>query len=853
MEKDSLPGSVFPLEVQPRIPEKLHRLVDMADDLVYSWDRSIRALFPRLDRQLWEQCGHNPKIFLRQVSQQRLNVALDDPTYMDDYRSAVSAYDYYREHRGGGEITESFDPERDLIAYFCLEFGFHESFPIYSGGLGILAGDHCKAASDLGLPFVGVGLLYQMGYFNQIIDGNGRQVAQYPRFHAHDLPIAPTLDSRGERLTLELDFPGRTLTVRVWTARAGHIELYLLDTHQPENSPEDRAITHQLYGGDREMRLQQELVLGIGGIRALRALGLRPSVWHINEGHAAFQLLERCRLRVLEGMDFHAAMELVAAGTVFTTHTPVAAGHDIFDESLFTQYLSPMADSLGITFEQLHALGLNSGDGFNMTSLALRCSRFHNGVSRIHGGVASRMEATIWPQIPPQENPITHVTNGVHLHTFIAHEWVNLFDLRLENWQNELLNEDYWQRLDEIPDDHYWSIHKDLKQRLLRSIHTEITRQQRRNGTSNHTIEQMVSAVKTSDSDILVMGFARRFATYKRAGLLFADHDRLARLLNDPDRPAVIIFAGKAHPHDEGGQALIRLIHDYSLHPDFIGKIILLEGYDLALARHMVAGVDVWINNPEYPLEASGTSGQKAGLNGAVNLSVLDGWWAEGYTGDNGYAVSPRINEHDPEQKHREEADDMLDIIEHDLIPAYYNRDGSGHSRDWVALSKASMKSTIPRFNAQRMLKDYVNKLYLPAREHRRKLERDGAQPARELADWKQQVLAAWPGVTMELMVQPPARIFQDEIIMLKVRAMLNGLQATDVKLECLLGPGRTQDEFEVSQVAELSPLTQDGEYTEFELELEPEISGLQHYKLRLYPCHPSLAHPFEMGCMIWI
>lgn len=847
-----MPGSIFPLEIQPRIPAELVRLHEMANDLMYSWDRSIRSLFHRLDRDLWEECGHNPKAFLRRVSQRRLNDALADRSYMEDYHRVISDYDAYREHRGRPELTELFDPKEDLIAYFCLEFGFHESFPIYSGGLGILAGDHCKAASDVGLPFVAIGLLYRMGYFTQTIDGQGHQQVSHTRTHPHDLPVVPTLTESGQHLTLDIEFPGRVLKVQVWTAQAGHIKLYLLDTNLPDNSEADRAITHQLYGGDREMRLQQELVLGVGGVRALRALGLRPSVWHINEGHAAFQLLERCAFRMREGLDFDSAMELVAAGTVFTTHTPVPAGHDIFDMQLVAKYLSGMAASLGLDFEQLYALGLNSAEGFNMTCLALRCTRFHNGVSEIHGRVAAEMEASLWPQIPYKENPITHVTNGVHLETFLAREWVSLFDLRFDDWRNELLNEEYWERLDEIPDYHYWSIHKALKQQLLEHVHDTLIKQQRRNNSSDAVVQRMLRHVDGSDSDVLVMGFARRFATYKRALLLFADPARLAKLLNDPERPVVIIFAGKAHPHDEPGQHLIKRIHDYSVHPDFIGKILLLEGYDMALARHMVAGVDVWLNTPEYPLEASGTSGQKAGLNGGVNLSVLDGWWGEGYNGSNGWGIRPRDSRVDHDHRLNEEANDLLNIIEHELLPTYYRRDGGGHSSDWVAISKASMKSIIPRFNAQRMLRDYVTRLYHPAQKQRRKLEANGAELARHLAHWKRKVRQAWPGVSMQLMFQPPAHLYHDDKILLKVRAELNGLEATDVKLECLFGRGAPGGDIDVAQVAQLVATGVHGTSIEFQIDLTPEIAGLQYYKLRMYPVNEAMSHPFELGCMIW-
>ena len=581
------------------------------------------------------------------------------------------------------------------------------------------------------------------------------------------------------------------------------------------------------------------------------ALGLET--FDLNEGHAAFQLLERCAIRMREGLDVYSAMELVAAGTVFTTHTPVPAGHDIFEHHLMVKYLGKAAEELGLKFEQLYELGLNSGEGFNMTCLALRCSRFHNGVSRIHGRVAAEMEAELWPQIPHRENPITHITNGVHLQTFLAREWVSLFDLRFDDWRNELLNEDYWERLEEIPNYHYWSIHMALKQQLLKRVTEVVTHQQRRNGTSDAVIHRMLRHVDGSDPEVLVMGFARRFATYKRAVMLFAEPERLARLLNDSERPMVVIFAGKAHPNDQPGQQLIRQIHEFSMRPEFLGKILLLEGYDMALARLMVTGVDVWLNTPEYPLEASGTSGQKAGLNGAVNLSVLDGWWGEGYNGKNGWAIKPRDSRFDHEQRNREEANDLLNIIEYELLPTYYRRGGDGYSADWVSLSKASMKSTIPRFNAQRMLRDYVTKLYWPARQQRRKMEANGAELARSLAEWKQRVRHAWHGVSMQLMFQPPAHLYHDEKILLQVSAQLNGLQAADVKLECLFGSDDQDGEFQVAQRAELLAVGQDDAVTRFEIELEPDIPGLQYYKLRMYPYNDSLSHPFELGCMIWI
>ncbi len=432
----------FKLEVRPQIPERLQGLETLANDLYYSWDRNVRGLFFSMDRNLWRECGHNPKVFLRRVSQNTLNKAAEDNLFIQEYSRILSAYESYLEKTSSPQICKHFEPGHDLIAYFCAEYGLHESFPIYSGGLGILAGDHCKAASDMGLPFVAIGLLYRQGYFNQTIDGNGHQHAQYTPTDFGALPVKPALDGDGQELHVSVEFPGRSVALKVWEASAGNIHLYLLDSDLPENNEADRAITFQLYGGDKTTRIQQEIVLGIGGMRAVRALGLKPTVYHINEGHAAFLILERCRELIEEGMDFASALELVAAGTVFTTHTPVAAGHDIFSGKLMTEYFSDFTKQLGINQEDFLRLGgtPDNHSDFNMTTLALRGSRFHNGVSRIHGGVASNMEGYVWPQIPAEDNPMSYVTNGVHVPTFLAREWVNLFDMRFHEWRNNLLN-----------------------------------------------------------------------------------------------------------------------------------------------------------------------------------------------------------------------------------------------------------------------------------------------------------------------------------------------------------------------------------------------------------------------------
>ena len=852
--------TTFTLEVQPRIPVRLRRLEELAGDLVYSWDRRVRALFARLDAELWRVVGHNPKVFLRRVSQQALDEAAQDRGYLEEYSRALSGYDSYTQAQASPEISARLDPQADLVAYFCAEYGLHESLPIYSGGLGILAGDHCKAASDLGLPFVAVGLLYRQGYFTQIIDAHGQQQAQYRPHQIDDLPVTLALDATDAPIRVAVDLPGRVVGLHVWRAKVGHIDLYLLDSDLPDNSEADRALTYQLYSGDREWRLQQEIVLGIGGVRALRALGLSATVWHINEGHATFQILERCREWVAKGDDFQAALERVAANTVFTTHTPVAAGHDIFEAGLFDKYFAGFAPRLGISVEALRAYGhspQNQGS-FNMTSMALRGTRFHNGVSKIHGEVASGMERYIWPDIPPAENPVTHVTNGVHASTFLAQEWSNLLDVRFADWRSSLTDCQYWECLKEVPDHRFWSLRQELKTLLLQTVRRRVAVQHRRAGVADAQLRRIMRYLADDNGDVLVLGFGRRFATYKRATLLFQDPARLARLLGDPDRPVLIMFAGKAHPSDKPGQELIRQIHEFSMRPEFIGRILLLENYDLNLARRLVSGVDVWLNNPVYPLEASGTSGMKAAMNGVLNLSVLDGWWAEGYDGSNGWGIVPHGSDFDPAYRDHQEASDLYDLLERQVIPLYFERDGHSCSPDWVAMAKASMTTILPRFNAERQVLDYVEKLYAPAREHRRRLEAV-ADGAAMLAAWKQRIRERWSGVAFDPLVAERAADVAcvlpfGEALDVQVALRLNGLQTQDVVVECLLGEDQEDGDFVPRERFELEAHSSlpSGEVM-YKLALRPRRTGLQRYRIRVYPHHELLAHRFELGCMRWL
>ncbi|MDK8464451.1 alpha-glucan family phosphorylase [Marinobacter sp. SS13-12] len=844
----------FRLEAHPLIPEVLERLEELANDLFYSWDHGVRSLFARIDLRLWQKVEHNPKLFLRRVAQDQLDEAAEDRAFLAEYRRVLSSYDAYLEAGPGPEVTEILDPETALVAYFCAEFGFHESFPIYSGGLGILAGDHCKAASDLALPFVAVGLLYQQGYFVQSIDALGQQIARYQSHSSDELPITP-VEKDGEILKVSVPFPGRDVVARVWEARIGHIRLYLLDSHTEENSPEDRELTLQLYGGDETTRISQEMLLGIGGTRVLEALGLKPTAWHINEGHAAFQILERCRQVMATGLGFEAALEAVAGATLFTTHTPVAAGHDIFPRSLVHHELGRYLEESGLDFEKVFALGAKDDDDtFNMTGLGLRGSRFHNGVSRIHGGVASRMEGDIWPQVPPEENPLGYITNGVHVPTFLAPEWSSLFDIQAPTWKSELRNPDFWEFINRIPDYHYWSVHKALKQQMGEFIVRCLKRQHKRNGIGHSVTERMTRPLVSTEKDTLVIGFARRFATYKRATLIFSDLDRLEQIITNADRPVVLVFAGKAHPRDNPGQHLIKVIHDLSMHPSLMGHLILLEDYDQAMARRLLSGVDVWLNTPEYPKEASGTSGEKAALNGALNLSVLDGWWGEGYDGKNGWGIPPRDTELDAEFRNQEEARDLLDLLEFEVVPLYYERASQGYSKGWVKRSKASMKTITPRFNSQRMVMDYVNNYYQTASRQGARLMADGGEMAAGLADWKARVREAWPGVEINVVGCVECRCPHDGAVELRVEAWLNGLSAADVRVECLVSPECTgthknpgPPSFFLEQESEA-----DGR-TVFATQVQPSYPGLQTLRLRMYPYHEALTHPLEMGAMLWV
>lgn len=848
-------GTRFSMEINPSIPDRLARLVEISENLWYSWDKATRTLFARMNPRLWDAVGHNPKVFLRRLDENTLTEAAQDQVYLSAYHRVLSSFDTYHgdPNYQNGAVGLG---ERDLVAYFCAEFGFHESFPIYSGGLGILAGDHCKAASDMRLPFVGVGFLYRRGYFSQEIDAEGSQIVTHNEFEASDLPVRPALDGNGREIIVSIDFPGREVLAKIWTAKVGTISLYLLDTDLPENSEPDRGISQQLYGGDGTTRIQQEIVLGVGGVRALEALGLKPTVWHINEGHAAFLILERIRRMVEDGLDFSTAVEAVASNTVFTTHTPVPAGHDHFSEEMVAEYFHHCCTLAGMPEEAMLALGRDPDNPreFNMTALAVRASRFQNGVSRIHGDVSSRICQKFWPEILPEENPMTYITNGVHVPTFLAEEWVELFDKFLGGeWRNHVSDESFWKNIDAIPDHLYWSVRQSLKAQMLHGLRALISRRHLRNSGSEAHLDRILKYLDSYDPNVLTIGFARRFATYKRATLLFENIEWLKQILSDEDRPVVFVFAGKAHPADQPGQDLIRQINGLAQMPEFEGKILLVEGYDLALSRSLVSGVDVWLNTPLYPLEASGTSGMKASINGAINLSVLDGWWGEGYDGANGWAIKPSPENFDIFRRNGEESRTLYEILQDKVIPLYYDRGKYGYPEEWVRESKRAMASVLPGFNAGRMVGEYVSKCYLPASRQGKAYSEGHYATARTIAAWKSKVTRAWPIVTIRRLDEGQNRLRFGDALHLEVALNLDGLDESDVVVELLYDRSYMHDLKKFQKRGKFIFDRMDGTEHIFLLDIKPEMCGLIDYQIRVYPWHPQLTHPLECGLMTWL
>lgn len=698
------------------LPQSLNRLPELAQNLWWSWTLEARQLFEGIDPTLWFLTNHNPVKLLSDVTPGRLTRLAEDPSFLRQYSAVFRLFDEYLANKKSWAGTHHADLTKTTIAYFSAEFGLHASVPIYSGGLGILAGDHCKEASDLGLPIVGIGFMYPQGYFRQRITPEGWQEAAYSPFNREESPVHPALTPSGEVCRFAVEMGSRRVTAAVWRVLVGRIPLFLIDTDVPENSPEDRALSARLYGGDQEMRLCQEILLGIGGVRMLRSLGISPSVWHANEGHSAFLTLERVREFVQTGLAHAEASELVRQSTVFTTHTPVPAGHDVFPHHLMDRYFAGYWEQLGLSREEFLRLGEtpeSSGHGFNMTALVMRLSAHVNGVSREHGRVTRDMWRHFWPGLPTDQVPIRSVTNGIHAPTWISAELHHLYSRSLSpTWTHTCDDPIMWQRVMDIPDHELWAVRQSMKRKLMGFI-----RERARVGWMQGHLQpsQALTRGTLLDPEALTIGFARRFATYKRATLLFQELERLQALLQDRWRPVQVIFAGKAHPADELGRYFIHEVLNFCHDHKFGGRLAFLEDYEMHMAKYLVQGVDIWLNTPRFPMEASGTSGMKAALNGVLNLSVLDGWWVEGYNGANGWGIQPLSEPADAQTQDRHDVEQLYRVLEQEVVPLFYQRDRDGIPRGWLQMVKECIRTIAPQFCTTRMLKDYVGLMYRPA------------------------------------------------------------------------------------------------------------------------------------------
>ncbi len=843
--------------IHPNLPPKLERLQELAYNLWWAWNMDGIDLFRRLDSKLWETTSRNPVLMLGTIEQKRLEKAAQDDAFLAHMERVLDHFDAYMQSQSTWYHKQYDAHQKPIYAYFSTEFGLTDCIPNYSGGLGVLSGDHTKSASDLGLPLVGVGLLYQKGYFRQYLSADGWQQEEYPINDFYTMPLHLQRDPDGEPMIIHVSYPGHDVQAQIWQAQVGRVPLCLLDTNLDTNAPVDRDITDQLYGGDVETRIRQELLLGIGGFRALMAMGISPTVCHMNEGHSAFLALERIRmLREEHDLSFNQAREAAAAGNVFTTHTPVPAGIDLFPIHLIDKYFGDYHAQLGISRDEFLALGrVNPSDPnepFSMAVLALKLSAEANGVSKLHGVVARRMWQPVWPNVPEDEVPIQSVTNGVHFPSWTSHDMGDLLDRYLgPAWRKNPSDPDVWQRVDEIPDAEIWRTHERRRERLIAFARKRLRVQLENRGAPPSAVETAKDAL---DPKALTIGFGRRFATYKRATLILRDAERLAAILTDEERPVQIIFSGKAHPADHPGKELIRQIIYMTRQDTFRRHIVFIENYDMWTARYLLQGVDLWLNTPRRFREASGTSGMKATVNGAINMSILDGWWDEAYQPDVGWAIGRGEVYDDHTHQDTIESHAIYDLLEKEVVPFFYERGPDGLPRKWIARMKAAMKAICPYFNTARMVGEYAEQLYHPAAQRYERLTRDDMARAKALAAWKETLYQHWPQVqVLDVETNAP-----DEIKVgcnLEVQALihLGELKPEDVTVELYHGPLNTESEITpgTATVMEYVETKENGEYT-FAGAIPCQLSGRYGYTLRVLPHHEDLSSPYEPRLISW-
>lgn len=837
--------------IETHLPKELSPLQEMAGNLWWSWNKEASELFRAILPEKWVEHNYNPIAVLDEMSADRAQELLEDKDFMKKLKSVSKAYQKYMD-----EKAKASGPK---VAYFCMEYGLQISVRLYSGGLGILAGDFLKEASDLNVDMVAVGLLYRYGYFQQSISLHGDQINNYPPQKFTLLPMVPVRNDEGEWLKVMINLKGRTVLAKVWEMKVGRISLYLLDTDFDENSWEDRNLTHQLYGGDNEHRLKQEILLGVGGTRALRAMGVQADVYHCNEGHAAFMGIERLKDHIhSDQLTFDEALEAVRSSSLFTTHTPVPAGHDYFKEDLLRNYMHPYTDPLGISWHDFVSLGKidpdNPNEMFSMSHLAIRLSQEVNGVSKLHGSVSQKMFNVLYSGYNPEELHIGYVTNSVHYPTWIAHEWHKvLTELNGEKFFKDQSNKELWGKIRELPDTQIMAIRKTLNEKLIRYLKAKLQEDLTRRGEKPGAIFEVLNKV---NSEALIFGFARRFATYKRAHLLFTNLERLAEIVNDPARPVMFLFAGKAHPADKGGQALIKRIIEVSQRPEFVGKVIFLEGYNMEMAKLLVRGVDIWVNTPTRPKEASGTSGMKAAMNGVMNFSVLDGWWAEGYRPDAGWALPLERAYDDQSLQDELDAESIYNILENDLIPKFFDRNEEGIPETWVEYIKNIMSEVAPYFTMKRMMDDYFDKFYNKLAIRGRSFREDHFNKAKEISAWKKHMRRNWDAVEIQKM-----DVYDSDNFALKVGDKFSasitidhkGINPDHVGLEVVFFKRIDESNLEIALIQSLEEGNRHGQIATYSCMIEPEVSGVYEYGFRMFPKHPDLPHKQDLKLVRWL
>jgi starch phosphorylase len=842
--------------VVPTLPERLRPLRALAMNVWWSWNPEAQDLFRRLDPALWEEVEGNPVKLLNTIAQQRLTRAAADSAVLGHLDRVMETF--HGDMEAGGWFDQTWpDLGKSRIAYFSAEFGMHESIPLYSGGLGILAGDHLKTASDLAVPIIGVSLLYQYGYFHQHLAHDGLQFEEYPPVDLPYMPATCVTAADGSPLRVQVEIAGRTAQVQLWKIQVGRVSLVLMDTHLPENAPEDREITGRLYGGDQDMRIRQEIVLGIGGIRALRAMRLEPDICHMNEGHCAFLALEQMRhLMTSGGLSLSEAREAVIGSTLFTTHTPVPAGIDTFPPELVEAYLRPYAGQLHMSLSDLIAMGQldrsRPHEPFSMAILALRLASRCNGVSKLHGSVARKMWQPMWTEVPLSEVPITSITNGVHIRTWQGGEIGRLFERYLgPDWSRNPNDADVWERVSEIPDAELWQAHERLREQLVAFTRRRLKRQLQKRGAP---VSRIDDADAVLDPEALTIGFARRFATYKRAGLFLSQPDRLEAILTNPDAPVQFVFAGKAHPRDEVGKRLIQSIIQFARRDTVRRRIVFIEDYSMSIARALVQGCDVWLNNPIKPLEASGTSGMKVTPNGGINFSILDGWWPEAFDGTNGWAIGDDRSYDHQDYQDRVDSASLYDQLEREIVPAFYDRGTDGLPRDWIRRMKASMRVCCGQFSANRMVREYVDQLYAPTLARAARLSAEGYAAAKALAAWRQRITDRWGQVQIvEVSTEDGGTKPVGGTLLANAKVRLGEVSASDVAVELYHGPLAGIGELGTGAVTPMRPEgdSNDGIHS-FVGEISCTHTGRQGFAVRVVPRHQDLAGPHATQLIRW-